>query len=229
MSEWWTYSLGDFLMFAPRTYWRLVELYNAAYGPMPGLLPLAGAAAALAQWRRAATLAVCLFQASVWAWVGWAFHARRYAAINWAAEGFSVAFLVEAALWIAAAGVARRAPVVHPPGAADWRRAIGAGFWLLALAGYPLLGLAAGRPWAQAEVFGLMPDPTVLATLGSLLLWHVHGLPRAWCLGLALVPLAWCVVGGATMLAMHEPTWPMLPVAGLVWTWAVWTARPAPR
>src|SRR5438477_416793 len=33
MSEWWTYSLSDFLLFSPRTYYRLFELYNAAIWP----------------------------------------------------------------------------------------------------------------------------------------------------------------------------------------------------
>ena len=33
MSEWWTYRLSDFLMFSPRTYWRLIENYNQAIWP----------------------------------------------------------------------------------------------------------------------------------------------------------------------------------------------------
>ena len=33
MSEWWTYRLSDFLMFSPRTYYRLFELYNAEVWP----------------------------------------------------------------------------------------------------------------------------------------------------------------------------------------------------
>ena len=33
MSEWWTYRLYDFLLFTPRTYYRLFELYNAAVWP----------------------------------------------------------------------------------------------------------------------------------------------------------------------------------------------------
>ena len=33
MSEWWTYTLGDFLMFSPATYWRLVESYNRDVWP----------------------------------------------------------------------------------------------------------------------------------------------------------------------------------------------------
>jgi hypothetical protein len=27
MSEWWSYSLSDFLLFSPRTYYRLFDLY----------------------------------------------------------------------------------------------------------------------------------------------------------------------------------------------------------
>ena len=33
-SEWWTYSLSDLLLFSPRTYYRLFELYNEAVWPM---------------------------------------------------------------------------------------------------------------------------------------------------------------------------------------------------
>ena len=33
MSEWWTYTLSDFLLFSPRTYYRLLELYNLATWP----------------------------------------------------------------------------------------------------------------------------------------------------------------------------------------------------
>jgi hypothetical protein len=40
MSEWWTYRLTSFLLFSPRTYHRLIELYNLAIWP----LQLAGVA-----------------------------------------------------------------------------------------------------------------------------------------------------------------------------------------
>jgi hypothetical protein len=39
-----------------------------------------------------------------------------------------------------------------------------------ALAGYPLLAPLQGRGWASSEVFGIASDPTVVATLGLLLL-----------------------------------------------------------
>jgi hypothetical protein len=34
MSEWWTYRPHDFLLFAPRTYYRLFDLYNEAVWPL---------------------------------------------------------------------------------------------------------------------------------------------------------------------------------------------------
>ena len=33
MSEWWTYRPSDFLLFSPRTYHRLFELYNREIWP----------------------------------------------------------------------------------------------------------------------------------------------------------------------------------------------------
>ena len=33
MPEWWTYSLSDFLLFSPRTYYRLIERHNLAVWP----------------------------------------------------------------------------------------------------------------------------------------------------------------------------------------------------
>jgi hypothetical protein len=33
MSEWWSYTLSDFLLFSPRTYYRLFELHNAEWWP----------------------------------------------------------------------------------------------------------------------------------------------------------------------------------------------------
>ena len=64
---------------------------------------------------------------------------------------------------------------------------------------------ASGRPWTQAEVFGLAPDPTAIGTLGWLLLLQgcrdsARGLLRT----LWLVPLAWCAISAATLATMGE-------------------------
>jgi len=42
MSEWWTYRLSDLLLFSPRTYYRLFELYNAAIWPAQVLAVVIG-------------------------------------------------------------------------------------------------------------------------------------------------------------------------------------------
>ena len=103
-SEWWTYTLRDFLLFSPRTYYRLFELYNAAIWPaqivalglglaIPALLRRPSAA-------RGRVIAAIL--AGCWLWVAIAFHARRYATINTAAIAFAWGFGLQAALllWI---------------------------------------------------------------------------------------------------------------------------------
>ena len=57
-------------------------------------------------------------------------------------------------------------------------------------------------------MFGIVPDPTAAATLGLLLL--VEGAPR-W--GLLVAPVLWCLVAGATLVAMGSPE-----------AWLVWAA-----
>ena len=103
-------------------------------------------------------------------------------------------FAIEALLllWI---GVVRGRLIFRP-------RRTGAGIlgialFVLAVAFYPVLAPLAGRPWAQAEIFGLAPDPTVIATVGLLLL--LEGSIR-W--ALLAVPILWCLFSGATLLAM---------------------------
>jgi hypothetical protein len=66
----------------------------------------------------------------------------------------------------------------------------------------PFVGLAFGRPWTQAEVFGLAPDPTALATLGALLLLAPARPGLTWRLAW-LLPLLWCALSGMTHWVMQ--------------------------
>ena len=209
MSEWWTYSLSDFLMFAPRTYYRLLERYNADLWPAQFAAVAAGVAL-LALVRRggsAASRTTAGLLAAAWAWVAWAFLAERYATINWAATWMALAFALQAALLFAFA--LRReglAAASHAPAVAS---RLGTAFTALAVLAYPAIAVFAGRGIAAAEAFGLAPDPTVLATLGVLL-----RAPPASRAILLPIPLAWCAVGGATLWTMRSPEWWLLPVAG---------------
>jgi len=210
MSEWWTYRPSDFLLFAPRTYYRLFELYNADIWPLQIVTLLAGVLILVlmrsrAAWRGrviAATLAVC------WLWIAWAFHWQRYAPINWAAGYFAVGFAIQALLLIWIGVVRDRLRFDSTPSVIA---RIGVAILVFAVAVQPLLGLLLGREWRQAEVFGVAPDPTVVATL-ALLLAADRGNPIA-----LPIPLLWCLLSGLTLWVMNAADALLLPmVASLV-------------
>jgi hypothetical protein len=135
---------------------------------------------------------IAILLAALWAWVGWSFLWERYAAINWAAAYAATLFAVEALLLVI---VGSRRLKIEPRGV----RGMG-GVLLVALAlGYPLLAPLFGRPWLGAEVFGIAPEPTAIATLGFLLMARGRS-------GLLLypIPLLWCVLSGLTLWAMED-------------------------
>lgn len=210
MSEWWTYSLRDLLLFSPQTYYRMFELYNLEWWPMQ-LFTLAAGLAILGLWRRggsAAGRAVAAILALAWLWVGWAFHGQRYATINIAADFYAWAFALEAVLllWLGVirGGFAQAAP-------SKLQQRAGLGLFLFALLVFPLLAPLMGRGWMQAEVFGLAPDPTALATLGVLLF---AGARQHWIL--FPIPVLGCVVSGATLWTMESPDFVIVPLAALL-------------
>ena len=220
MSEWWTYSLSDFLLFSPRTYYRLFELYNRAIWPMQ-LVALALGAAILGLLRvRAAWQgrAVAVLLAACWAFVACAYLLERYSTINWAASYFAVAFLLEALLLLWRGGV--QGLSFRPKPDLVGRTAVS--IFLFALVLQPLIGPLLGRPWTQVEVFGIAPDPTVIATMGLLL---VASGRVVW--ELLVIPLIWCAISGATLWAMgsSDAVVPAL-AASLVLLLAIWNSFP---
>ncbi|HEX6720934.1 MAG TPA: DUF6064 family protein [Burkholderiaceae bacterium] len=217
MTEWWSYRLDSFLLFSARTYQRLIESHNAGVWPLQIVTLMCGVG--LLVWlgrphspRRDRVVFVAL--ALAWAWVAWGFLHRRFAAINWAAEYAAACFVLQAAalLW---AGLARRGRVRRRKLSPTDPVAI-----LLIVLGvivYPLIAPMLGRPWAQAEVFAVMPDPTVITTLGFLLLAEP---PRR---ALIVVPALWCLFSGAMLWGLRTghawvlPAVALLAVACLLW------------
>ncbi len=160
----------------------------------------------LDRWRGRAIAAIL---AGCWLWIAIAFHATRYKTLTWTAGYFAWGFALEAALLIWT-GVIR--------GLAFERRPAGLAIFLFALLAQPLIGLLLGREWRQVEIFGVAPDPTAVATLGILLL--VTGRVR-W--ELIAVPVLWCGISGATLLAMGaREAWVMITAAVLVFALAAW-------
>lgn len=199
MSEWWTYSPGNFLMFSARTYYRLFERHNAALWPTHIVALLAGTVLFVLLWRRPGARAA-RFAAGVlatgWLVVAGAYLWSRYATIHTGGRWFAAAFAGQALamIWW---GVGRaRLELESKPSAG---RRVGLGLFLFSVLLYPLLARLSGRPWGQSEMFGLVPDPTVLATLGLLL---VARRPPWW---LWFVPVAWCLFSALTLWPLHAP------------------------
>ena len=195
MSEWWTYRPSDFLLFAPRTYYRLAESHNAELWPAQIVVVLAALLLVATAYRGTAQAGrrVALGLAAAWTFVAWRFHWHHYATINWAAIYFGAAFGVQALLLASAALRDGLRYDTRPPAA---RRHAGLALVVVALAVQPLSALMLGRPAAQLETAGLFPDPTALLTLGLLL---VAGRAH-W--SLFPVPLLWCVVSATTLWTM---------------------------
>jgi hypothetical protein len=212
MADWMTYSLADFLPFDRATYLRLFELYNARFWPavviglalgvwMLWLLHRPTVERGPLVWR---VLAGC------WLWIAVMFHWESYAPLNWAARYAAVAFFLQGLLLLATGAV------LLWPGRVERFDApprIGYGILVFAILLMPLLGLLLDRPWQGLEWFGTAPDPTVLATLGLLSMAGRRGR-----LMLMVVPTAWCLFSGLTLLAMDDPLWPLLPAAAVVCT-----------
>ncbi len=208
MSEWWTYSLTSFLLFSPRTYYRLFELHNAQYWPLQPFTMVMGFAILArtifpAPWG-GRIIAVML--ALLWAIVAWTFLLQRYDQINFAARYFAAGFALQAALLFFFGVIRDDLRAASKTVAAK----VGIGLIGYALVLHPLIAPLSGRPWMQAELFGLAPDPTVILTLGVL----TAAARPSWLL--LSFPLLWCIVSGLTLWTMELPEAPAILVAGLL-------------
>jgi hypothetical protein len=217
MAEWWSYTISDFLLFSPRVYYRLLERHNEAVWPVQVLalglgLAILGLLLRPRAWQGRAVAAIL---AILWVWIAGAFFWKRYATINWAAIYVAPLFVGEALLlvWI---GIVRGGLSFRLN--RDAAGILGLTLFILSVLLYLMIAPLAGRPWHQAEIFGVAPDPTVLATLSLLLLAEGH--PR-W--ELLVVPVLWCLVSGATLWAMNSaeawvpPAAALLVLAASIW------------
>jgi hypothetical protein len=207
MSVWLSYTLSDFLLFTPHTYYRLFALYNRAVWPLHLLAGALGLALLVLLYRGGAWRgrAIAAVLAACWLWIAWAYLYERYDTINWAARYFAIAFAVQAALLIVSGVVLNRfTPAADP---IDRAGAAIVGFALLV---QPLFAPLFGREWLQMEFFGLAPDPTVAATIGALLAMRRAHAP------LLVIPLMWCALTGATLWAMQAPDALLMPAIAIL-------------
>ena len=126
--------------------------------------------------------------------------------INWAARYFAVGFAAQAGLLVVFGVVLNRLKSgrgFHEPRRHRHGR-------VCAVRSAAVRAACSAGPWIQMEIFGLMPDPTVAATLGALLTMR-----RApW--SLLVIPLLWCALTGATLWTMEAPDALLMPAIAVL-------------
>ena len=199
-----SWALEDLLLFEPRVYWRLFALENGALWPAQPVLLAAGALLVFFLMRGRTPSGRWLGPAlgAAWLWTGWQFVALRYGTVNWAAPALAWGFYAQAVL-LAALGLSGRFAFAGR-GRDAW---VGIGLFAAALLAWPLLAPLDGRPWTEAEVLAIAPDPTAIATLGLLAL----AARSRWTALLYAVPALWLAVSALTLLTMGAwQGWAML-------------------
>ena len=182
--------------FTREQFFELFVAYNAAIWPAEVVAYLLGIAAVLALVRpgRAAGQLISAILAILWLWTGLFYHMVYFARINPAAYVFGALFVAQAALFVLA-GVSGSRLAFRS--AQKPVKLLGAALIAYALVIYELLGLVAGHGLMQGPLFGVAPCPTVIFTLGVLVLAEP---PVPW--WLLPIPLAWAVIGTSAALTL---------------------------
>lgn len=140
--------------------------------------------------RRWGAQAIAVVLAAGWLWVGWVYYVVRLGSIDFSAPLYGVAFLLQGLLllWTGAIrGGLSWAPRLDLYGSVAMLLFLIAVFLLPASVWFESAG------WMQLRLVGLMPLPTVLFTVGMLLL-TAGKTP----LHLTVVPLLWALAAAAT-------------------------------
>ena len=134
--------------------------------------------------------AIAAVLAAGWLWVGWVYYIERLGRIDFSAPLYGAAFLLQGLLllWTGALRGALRWTV-----RLDLYGSVALLLLLIAVFLLPASVWFENAGWTQLRLVGLMPLPTVLFTIGMLLL-TAGKTP----LHLTVIPLLWALAAGAT-------------------------------
>lgn len=173
------------LAFSPEVYFSLIAGYNRDIWPaqlIAFVLGLIVLAAVLRHFPKSDRIAAAIL-AIFWIWVGYVFHWQTFSGINFVAPVLAVLFLLQGLLLLWSGGIRGNVSFQFESGIVGWIALI---LILGGLVFHTLASVAVGHAWPGLAVFGTSPNPTLVFTLGVLLLgrprvpWHLMMLPVLW-------------------------------------------------
>jgi len=145
--------------------------------------------------------------AAAWLWIGIGYHYLHFATLDFAAPVYAAFFVIQGLLLAWGGAVRGRLAFRFRPDLFGWT---GLMLALAALIAWPVADGLTGYGWQSVRLVGMAPGPTTAFTLGLLLLIDgrtpVH---------LAVIPLLWTIIAGATAWILFIPQDLALPVVGL--------------
>ncbi len=207
------------LPFTKEQFFDLFAAYNAALWPVLIGLWIASVMVSglLLVSRRPINRLISALLAAHWAWSALAYHIAFFTRINPAAWVFAALFVTQAAL-LAWHGIARQC--LEFSAGRSTQVVIGYGLVAYGLL-YPVLALVGGHAYPRVPTFGV-PCPTTIVTAGFLTLLRGRVPPT-----LAIIPMAWALIGGSGAFLFGVPADVGLLVAGAVLAYRTWSTSAA--
>ncbi|ANK81139.1 MAG: hypothetical protein TEF_10275 [Rhizobiales bacterium NRL2] len=154
---------------------------------------------------------------AMWLLMGVGYHLTFFAQINPAANVFGALFILQAVLFAIEGAWRGRISMRLEGGFRAW---LAGALIAYALIIYPMIGLLGAQPYPETPLFGVAPCPTVIFTLGLLILAD-H--PQRWML--ATIPLVWSLIGGSAAVLLEVPQDFGLAAAGMFLVIAMLSGR----
>ena len=199
------------LPFSRIEFLRVFSDYNESIWPAQLLAAFFGliAIALLFSSKEWASRSIATILAIFWATTGVGYHWLHFSEVNAAAYLFGAVFVIASLIFLIEGTVRNRIRFRISSGA---RSCFALALIAYSLLIYPLIGLWITHPYPETPLFGVVPCPTTIFTLGLL---TVASHPRL--LLLAAVPVLWAAIGGSAALLLAVPQDLGLVIAGLVW------------
>lgn len=205
------------LPFTREEFFQIFSEYNQALWPIQILAACLGilAVALLSSCRQLANRLIAGILSLLLFVNGIGYHWLFFSKINSVAIFFGAIFLIGGAALLIEGTIRNRIQFTVKRG---YRSYLATLLILYALVIYPALGLLL-HPYPESPLFGVVPCPTTIFTLGFLIL-AVHPRP----LYLVAMPLIWAAIGGTAAILLDVPQdWGLLAAA------AGWLSAPTMR